>query len=253
MRESVVEQTAPHIGLHQLRFQYGDGTLALQGISLTVNAGESVALVGPNGSGKSTLLMHLVGLLQGQGEIVVAGLPVVKTHLPEIRRRVGLVFQHPDDQLFLLRLYDDVAFGPRNQGLAPDDVHARVTEALARVRLDGYVDRVAHHLSTGEKKRAALATVLAMQPEILLLDEPSSNLDPRSRRDLQRILAELPVTKIIATHDMEFALALCNRAVILDAGQVVADGPCRALFADADLMERHGLEVPASLCAPACC
>ncbi len=235
------------VAVRDLTYVYPDGTPALCGVSLNVEAGESVALVGPNGAGKSTLLLHLNGILQGEGEVEVCGVRPTGRDVKRLRQKVGFVFQNPDDQLFLLRVRDDIAFGPRNMGLAPDEVNLRVMQALVAVGLAGAEERVPHHLSTGEKKRVALATVLAMQPEVLLLDEPSSNLDPRGRRDLIRVLAGLPVTRLVATHDLELVLELCPRVVVLDHGVVVADGSARALLADASLMEAHGLEVPGSL------
>ncbi len=232
------------IEINDLYFAYPDGTQALRGINLAVESGESVALLGPNGAGKSTLLLHLNAILRGKGEIKIFGLPVREPNIKEIRRRVGVVFQDPDDQLFSPTVFDDVAFGPINMGLSKDEVERRVQNALDAVGMRGFEERAPFHLSLGQKKRIAIATVLSMEPDILVLDEPSSNLDPRGRRELLNILSALPVTKLVATHDLLFALELCERAVVLDNGQVVADGPIQEILADEQLLEEHGLESP---------
>ena len=230
-----------------LRYAYPDGTQALRDINLEVAKGERVALIGPNGAGKTTLLLHLNGLLRGEGQIEIAGIPLEDGTLGEIRRIVGLVFQDPDDQLFMPRVFDDVAFGPLNLGLPEPEVQERVREALRFVGLEGFEERAPHRLSFGERKRVALATVLAMRPQILALDEPTSNLDPRSRRELIKLLKGINETLLIATHDLELVLALCQRAVLLDGGEIIADGPAPELLADEHLMLAHGLEVPLSL------
>jgi len=235
------------IKIRSLSYTYPDGTRALKGIDFEAEEGERVALIGPNGAGKTTLLLHLNGLLRGEGEIEIAGIPLEDGRLGEIRKIVGLVFQDPDDQLFMPRVFDDVAFGPLNLGLPESEVHERVREALRFVGLEGFEERAPHRLSFGERKRIALATVLAMRPQILALDEPTSNLDPRSRRELIGLLKGLSRTLIIATHDLELALELCRRAILLDGGRVIADGPARELLADERLMVAHGLEVPLSL------
>ena len=228
-----------------LAHAYPDGHQALFGVDLHVHQGERVALLGPNGAGKTTLVLHLNGILGGgRGTVEVSGLPVVKQHLREVRRRVGIVFQDPDDQLFLGTVRQDVAFGPANLGLAGAELDRRVMEALEKVGMTDYVDRPPHHLSYGQRRRVAVATVLAMEPEILVLDEPSSNLDPASRRELADILRGLDVTLLMVTHDLPYALELCPRSVILDRGRIVADGPTRELLADPDLLERHRLELP---------
>lgn len=228
-----------------LLFTYPDGHKALRGISFQVNQGEKVALVGPNGAGKSTLMLHLNGILSGtSGEIRVAGLPVTRQNLAVIRSRVGLVFQNPDDQLFSPTVFDDVAFGPLHIGLPEADVRQRVAEALAQVGMADFEQRLSHHLSIGQKKRVAIATVLSMKPEILVLDEPSAGLDPRARRALIRLLAELPLTMLVSTHDMLMVRELFPRTIIMDEGQAVADGPTLALLADPALLEAHGLEMP---------
>ena len=237
----------PAIRVRGLRYSYPDGIEALRGIDLEVGEDERVALIGPNGAGKTTLLLHLDGLLRGDGEIEVLGMPLEKRTLPEIRRRVGFLFQDPDAQLFMPRVFDDVAFGPRNLGLPEGEVRARVAEALRAVGMEGTADQEPHRLSMGEKKKIALATVLSMRPQILLLDEPTSNLDPRGRRELIGIIRGLDATVIIATHDLELVLELCERAVLMDRGEIIADGPAREILGDPDLMYPHGLEVPPSL------
>ncbi len=235
----------PSLLVDDLAFAYPDGHQALFGVDLRIEKGERVALLGPNGAGKTTLVLHLNGILRGgRGRVEVAGLPVEKQNLSEIRRRVGVVFQDPDDQLFMPTVGEDVAFGPRNLGLPEPEVAARVAEALDKVGMSGFADRPPHHLSFGQRRRVAVATVLSMHPEILVLDEPSSNLDPAGRRELAEVLEALPVTLFMVTHDLPYALQLCPRSVVLDRGQVVADGNTAELLADADLLARHRLELP---------
>jgi len=235
----------PSLDVRQLAFAYPDGHQALFGVDLTVARGERVALLGPNGAGKTTLVLHLNGILApGHGSVTVAGLPVGKDTMQEIRRRVGIVFQDPDDQLFMPTVREDVAFGPANLGLRGDELDERVRHALDRVGMLAYLDRPPHHLSFGQRRRVAVATVLAMQPEILVLDEPSSNLDPASRRELAEILVDLEVTTLMVTHDLPYALELCPRAVILDDGVIAASGPTHDLLCDAELMRAHRLELP---------
>jgi cobalt/nickel transport system ATP-binding protein len=234
--------------VHGLRYAYPDGHVALHGVDLDVGRGERVALLGPNGAGKTTLVLHLNGILAGGGGTVeVGGLavnPADRPGLAEIRRRVGIVFQDPDDQLFMPTVAEDVAFGPANLGLRGAELAERVDEALVAVKMADYRDRAPHHLSFGQRRRVAVATVLAMRPEILVLDEPSSNLDPASRRELSEILQGLPVTVLMVTHDLPYALELCGRSVILDQGRVMADGPTVDLLGDAALLGRHRLELP---------
>jgi len=235
----------PTLDVRGLAYAYPDGHQALFGVDLHVHSGERVALLGPNGAGKTTLVLHLNGILQaGAGTVAVSGMPVEKANVAEIRRRVGIVFQDPDDQLFMGSVRADVAFGPTNLGLRGPELDARVMTALEMVGMTEFVDRPPHHLSYGQRRRVAVATVLAMQPEILVLDEPSSNLDPASRRELADILRSLDVTVLMVTHDLPYALELCPRSVVLSDGQVVADGTTYDILADGALMAAHRLELP---------
>jgi cobalt/nickel transport system ATP-binding protein len=235
----------PSLSVSGLAYAYPDGHQALFGVDLAVERGERVALLGPNGAGKTTLVMHLNGILSGGvGTVEVGGLPVAKENLQEIRRRVGIVFQDPDDQLFMPTVRDDVAFGPANMGMEGAELDDRVQRALASVGMLDQIDRAPHHLSFGQRRRVAVATVLAMHPEILVLDEPSSNLDPASRRELADILRSLDVTILMVTHDLPYALELCPRALILSEGVVVADGATRNILSDGELMKAHRLELP---------
>jgi cobalt/nickel transport system ATP-binding protein len=230
------------IEVHDLAYAYPDGRQALRGVDLRVAPGEKVGLVGPNGAGKSTLMLHLNGILEpAAGEVLVCGQPVDHEHLAYVRRSVGLVFQDPDDQLFSPTVFEDVAFGPMYMGLKPEEVRRRVAKALQAVGMEHASERVPHHLSGGEKKRVAIATVLAMDPEILVLDEPTAGLDPRSRRELIHLLAELPQTMLVSTHDLAMVRRLFRRSVVIDAGVIVADGPTDEIFASSDLLEAHGL------------
>ena len=232
------------IEIDNLVYAYPDGQQALKGVSLTVQEGEKVAITGPNGAGKSTLFLHLNGILNGDGMVRVMGMEVMDGHLGAIRAKVGLVFQDPDDQLFSPTVFEDVAFGPLHIGLSEGEVRRRVRWALAQVGMEGFEDRMPHHLSLGERKRIAIATVLSMDPTILVLDEPTSGLDPRSRRSLIQLLRELPQTMLLASHDMRLVRDLCPRTVIMDEGRIVADGPSHRLLMDVELLERHGLERP---------
>lgn len=232
------------IEVENLSFSYPDGHVALKNVSLRISPGEKVALVGPNGAGKSTLILHLNGILHGKGRVQVCSLQVEEKNLKRVRAMVGLVFQSPDDQLFSPTVYDDVAYGPLYQGLPPEEVEARVREALAAVRMNDYTRRVSHHLSMGEKKRIAIATVLSMKPEVLVLDEPTAGLDPRSRRSLIKLLDELPLTMLVSTHDMLMVRELFPRMVVMDEGKIVADGETQVLLNDSALLEAHGLERP---------
>jgi len=230
------------IEVERLNFSYPDGHQALNDVSLMIQPGEKVALVGPNGAGKSTLLLHLNGILSGTGTVRVCGLELNKETVGRVRVIVGMVFQSPDDQLFSPRVFDDVAYGPIYQGLPPDVVHERVEQSLAAVAMSDYAQRVSHHLSMGEKKRIAIATVLSMEPEVLILDEPTGGLDPGARRSFINLLRELPLTMLVSSHDMSFVEELFPRMVILDKGRLVADGLTSELMLDGDLLAAHGLE-----------
>jgi cobalt/nickel transport system ATP-binding protein len=237
--------SSPVLDVRGLAFAYPDGHQALFGVDLHVHEGERVALLGPNGAGKTTLVLHLNGILEaGAGSVTVGGLSVDKKNLREIRRRVGIVFQDPDDQLFLGSVRQDVAFGPANLGLKGAALEQRVMTALDRVGMADFADRPPHHLSFGQRRRVAVATVLAMEPEILVLDEPSSNLDPASRRELADILRSLDVTVLMVTHDLPYALELCPRSLVLSDGVVVADGRTFDVLTDGPLMAAHRLELP---------
>ena len=262
----------PAVWVSDLSYRYPDGRHALRGVDLTIMTGETVALVGPNGAGKSTLLLHLNGLLPGKGRgqppgvhvhganlgdrgpsrngsahVWIDGLEVNPRNAPEVRRRVGLVFQDPDDQLFSTSVVEDVAFGPLNLGMSPAEARRVAVDCLARVDLGDHADRVPHHLSFGERKRVCLAGVLACNPSVLVLDEPTANLDPRGRRRFLQLIRSLIATKLIATHDLEMVLELCNRTILLDAGRVVANGLTRNVLGDPNLLDAHGLEMPLSL------
>lgn len=230
--------------IKDLHFSYPDGFQALQGVNLSLCEGEKVALVGPNGAGKSTLMLHLNGILGMDSPVTIAGMAVEKSNLPMIRALVGLVFQNPDDQLFSPTVFDDVAFGPLHMGLPEDEVYSRVEEALKAVQMSGFGERLSHHLSMGQKKRIAIATVLAMHPQILVLDEPSAGLDPRSRRSLINFLKELPITMLVSTHDLRMVQDLFPRMVIMDEGKIAADGLTTELLQDEKLLTAHGLEIP---------
>ncbi|HYJ59885.1 MAG TPA: ABC transporter ATP-binding protein [Actinomycetota bacterium] len=236
---------APALEVAGLAFSYPDGTQALFGIDLAITAGERVALLGPNGAGKTTLVLHLNAIHPAQvGEVRVGGLPATKEHLREIRRRVAIVFQDPDDQLFMPSVREDVAFGPANLGIAGDELEERVAEALEAVGMAAFADRPPHHLSFGQRRRVAVATVLAMRPQILVLDEPSSNLDPAGRRELADILRSLDITMLMVTHDLPYALELCPRALVMNGGRIVADGTTGDILGDDDLMSSNRLELP---------
>lgn len=232
------------LSVHDLHFSYHDGHAALRGVSFSMCPGEKIALVGPNGAGKSTLMLHLNGILSGRGEVTVGDKRITRDNLPAIRAMVGLVFQNPDDQLFSPTVFEDVAFGPLHMGLPKEEVQKRVAAALEAVRMSGYRDRLSHHLSVGEKKRIAIATVLSMDPQILVLDEPSAGLDPRARRTLINLLRELPITMLVSTHDMKLVEELFPRTIVMDEGLIVADGKTKEILADEKLLNEHGLEKP---------
>ncbi len=245
------DHAGPAIEVRGLAHRWPDGTDGLAGVDLTVERGERVALLGANGSGKTTLALHLVGALERDaGSVAVAGRPVVREHLAEVRRRVGLVFQDPDDQLLLPTVAADVALAPGNQGLPAAEVEARVAAALDVVGLTDTAERAPEHLSLGERRRVALAGVLAAHPEILVLDEPTANLDPAARRDLIEVIRGLDLTTLVITHDLPLALELCPRSVVVAHGRVAADGPTPALFANPSLLAAHRLELPYRMVAP---
>ncbi len=228
-----------------LIYTYPDGTEALKGVTFRIAHGEAVALVGSNGAGKSTLLLHLNGYLTPtHGEVWIGDTRVTRETAALARRAVGLVFQDPDDQLFMPTVAEDVAFGPLNAGLPPEQVEQRVARALERVGMTHVRERPPYNLSAGEKRAVAIATVLSMSPDILVMDEPSANLDPRARRRLIELLHSFDHTRIIATHDLEMVVEVCSRVIVLDSGKVVADGPTRELLNDEALMSAHGLECP---------
>ena len=234
------------IEIANLSYSYPDGIKALSNVNLDVFEGESLGIIGPNGAGKSTLLLHLNGLLRGKGIVKISGLDMQHKNLPAIRKKIGLVFQNPDNQLFMPTVFDDVAFGPINLGEIKEKVEASVAAALKEVDMLGAIKRPAHHLSFGEKKRVSIATVLAMEPEIMVLDEPSSNLDPKHRRYLINFLKSLNLTKIIATHDLDLVFDVCSKIVLLDKGKLVAEGDTLRILGDQKLLEAHDLELPFS-------
>lgn len=235
----------PIVEVRNVIFAYPDGTEALKDVSLSVGQGEAVALVGANGAGKSTLLLHLNGYLTPtRGAVIIGGAALTRETAVAVRRTVGMVFQDPDDQLFMPTVAEDVAFGPLNAGLAPDEVERRVTTSLERVGMGHLKNRPPYKLSAGEKRAVAIATVLAMSPEVLVMDEPSSNLDPRGRRRLIDQLRSFEHARIIATHDLELVVEVCSRVIVMDGGRIVAEGPVRTLLDDETLMLSHGLERP---------
>ena len=246
MRAGLEELTV--LDVNALAYRYPDGHEALREVSFSMQPGERVALIGPNGAGKSTLLLHLNGLLPDRlpsaPAVTVEGLPILEPNLCEVRRRVGLLFQDPDDQLFCPTVWEDVAFGPRQLGIDEPQLSQLVRESLRQVGLAGFEERLPHHLSRGEKRRACLAGLLACDARLLVLDEPTSDLDPRGRRELMALLTRLPVAQLIATHDLEFVVEICPRAIVLDGGRIVADGPTLELLDDEALMLAHGLERP---------
>jgi cobalt/nickel transport system ATP-binding protein len=236
------------VAVEDLRFAYPDGTPALDGITFTIRHGESVGVVGANGAGKSTLLLHLAGVLfPTSGRVRVGDWPVTRATLPQVRRSLGVVFQDPDDQLFMPTVGEDVAFGPANLGLPAEEIEARVAASLARVGAERLRGRPPWRLSGGEKRAASIATVLSMSPDVLVLDEPSASLDPASRRRLVEVLAAFEHTKIVASHDLDLVHDVCGRVVVLARGRVAADGPSREVLGDRDLLARCGLEPPLRL------
>ena len=235
---------AKAIEIENLSYKYTDGTDALMDVSLSVEHGEKVALIGPNGAGKSTLLLAMNGFIKTTGSVFVDGLELNRKNMRKIRRCIGSCMENPDDQLFMPTLFDDVAFGPLNMGLEPEEVKLRITEALGMVGLSNMTHKAPHHLSAGQKRAAAIATILSMRPKIITLDEPDGSLDPANRNKLLTLLKRLPQTTIIATCNMTFAAAIAERAVLMDAGQIITDGHASKIMADKELMIEHGLEIP---------
>jgi cobalt/nickel transport system ATP-binding protein len=243
--EPAGDVTERWVDVQHLHFSYPDGFEALHGVDLRIARGERVALVGPNGAGKSTLMLQLNGILRpSHGTVAVAGSVIDRSTVKRVRAEVGLVFQDPDDQLFSPTVFEDVAFGPIHMGAPREEIHDRVERALAAVGMTGFERRVPHRMSLGQRKRVALATVLSMDPSILVFDEPSAGLDPRGRRELIALLASLPQTQLVSTHDMRLVAELFPRTVVMDGGLIVADGPTDAILSDDALLEAHGLERP---------
>jgi len=233
------------LSVRELHFSYHNEHIALRGVSFELCEGDKVALVGPNGAGKSTLMLHLNGILTGQkGDVIIGNERITHDNLPAVRAMVGVVFQNPDDQLFSPTVFEDVAFGPLHMGLPKEEVIQRVDSALDAVRMRGYKERLSHHLSVGEKKRIAIATVLSMNPHILILDEPSAGLDPRARRTLINLLRDLPITMLVSTHDMRLVEELFPRTIVMDDGRIVGDGDTRRILSDEKFLNEHGLEKP---------
>jgi cobalt/nickel transport system ATP-binding protein len=230
------------IEIENFSYNYPDGTAALSDISLSIEQGQKVVLIGPNGAGKSTLLLAMAGFTKGTGKVLIDGLEINRKNLKKIRTRLGSCLENPDDQLFMPRLFDDVAFGPLNMGLSPEQVKARVADALQIVGLAEMADKAPHHLSAGQKRAAAIATILAMEPRIITLDEPDGSLDPRNRNNLIKLLNSLSQTLIISTCNMNFAASLADRAVLLDKGRIIADGQANKIMSNSKLMSEHGLE-----------
>lgn len=240
--------STPVIAVDSLSYRYPDGTAAIDDVSLHIHPGEKVALLGPNGAGKTTLVLHMNGIHMPQaGSITVSGIALSNATAMEIRRRVGVVFQDPDDQLFMTTVRQDVEFGPRNLGLEGAALAERVDDALSAVAVADLADRPPNHLSFGQKRRVAIAGVVAMQPDIIVLDEPTANLDPASRTELTDVLSQLAITQLIVTHDLLYALEVCDRAIILDRGSIVADGEIREILGDADLLKKHRLGLPSGV------
>jgi cobalt transport protein ATP-binding subunit len=233
------------VRVEHLHYKYPDGFEALRGVELGITSGEKVALIGPNGAGKSTLMLHLNGINEpSHGEVWISGLKVERKVLKRVRSEVGLVFQDPDDQLFSPTVFDDVAFGPLHMGVAEEEIHHRVEKALAEVGMSGFGQRMPHHLSIGQRKRVAMATVLSMDPSVLVFDEPSAGLDPRGRRELIELLRGMEQTMLVSTHDMRLVAEVFPRTIIMDGGSIAADGPSDEILADEALLVKHGMERP---------
>ncbi len=235
------------VELKNVSYVYPDGIEALKDISLTIKKGEKVAVIGPNGAGKSTLITMLNGVRQGTGEINILGYPLMKKNLPQIRTLVGIVFQNPDDQLFCPTIYEDIAFGPLNSGLSEEKIRENVLYALRETDLQGYEDRSPFHLSFGERKRASIATILSLKPQIIAMDEPTSNLDPAHRRNIISWINKREEMFIITSHDLDMIWDTCSRALILNKGSIVADGAAKEILRDKKLLEENNLELPLRL------
>ncbi len=235
------------IEIKKLSYAYPDGKTALENINLDIFEGESIGIVGPNGAGKTTLILHLNGILRGNCQLKILDMEMNSKNLKNIRSKVGLVFQNPEDQLFSPTVFEDVSFGPLNMRLPAEEVRKRTEEALSQVEMEGFENRSSHHLSEGEKRRISIATVFSMQPEILVLDEPTSNLDPKHRRKLIQLLKKFQTTKIIVSHDLEAILELCDRTVLFSKGRIEADGETKKILANKELMESNSLECPLSI------
>ena len=240
-----MSQMTKAIEIENFSYAYPDGTIALSDVNLSVEHGEKIALIGPNGAGKSTLLLVMAGFVRGTGKVTIDGLEINRANLRRIRACLGACLENPEDQLFMPTLFDDVAFGPLNMGLSHEEISKRVADALETVGLSGMGDKAPHHLSAGQKRAAAVATVLSMDPKIITLDEPDGSLDPRNRNNLVRLLKKLSQTLIIGTCNMNFAAAIADRAVLVNKGRVIADGDAGKIMRDSQLMAEHGLEVPA--------
>lgn len=237
----IIQNDGAAIVFDAVSFTYEDGTPALDNVSFRIGYGESVGLIGHNGSGKTSLLMHIVGIIHPHGGVKVAGLEVGHETLKDIRRRVGFVFQDPRDQLFMTTVYEDVAFGPLNAGMTPEEAKRRADDVLSAVGMDGQGNRVPYHLSGGEMRRISIAAVMALEPDILVMDEPSSGLDPRSRREIASLIRSLPGTKLITSHDLDFVRTCTDRVILLSKGRIAADGPTANILDDAELLEGNGL------------
>jgi cobalt/nickel transport system ATP-binding protein len=234
------------IEINNFSYHYPDGTAALDNITLSIEAGDRIALIGSNGAGKSTLLLAMAGFVKGTGKVLIDGIEINRKNLKRIRTLIGSCLENPEDQLFMPTLFDDIAFGPLNMDLDSEQVKERVTEALKTVGLDGMAEKAPHHLSAGQKRAAAIATILSMSPQIITLDEPDGSLDPRNRNNLIKLLKGLSQTLIIATCNMNFAAEVADRIILMDNGCIIADGDCNKIMTDAALMTDHGLETPSN-------
>lgn len=231
------------IEIENFSYHYPDGTAALSDITLSIEHGQKVVLIGPNGAGKSTLLLAMAGFAKGTGKVLIDGFKLNRNNLKAIRTSLGCCLENPDDQLFMPTLFDDIAFGPLNMGLSPEDIKSSVTDALKIVGLENMADKAPHHLSAGQKRAAAIATILAMKPKIITFDEPDGSLDPKHRNNLIKLLNSFSQTLIVATCNMNFAVSIADRAVLIDNGRIIIDGQAKKIMSDSELMKNHGLEV----------